>query len=355
MKREELTARIKDLYEKYHGELTQFQEALAPHYPGFKASLMRRYKAARLQRLEGVLEYGDRLKAECGDEPYTEEERRAAGEEMLKHMEKVGTEFTDGTGGPQSVELENEINWLMIRDLKPDIVIELGPCSGWSTAYLIDAVLRNETGKVISYDILDHSVENIKRVWRWADGSPEGQTFDPISRGFWELRKGDTAVTFDFDAILDEGKIGYVSIDSDHSGDHARWYIKEILEKIPAGCGVAIHDIVQSKTGECPDPRVDQHGEPFGPGSRFDVSGKLVHGVDDHEEGKVVWEYLTNNQISYINPNPGPRNETVGSQIGVLRRSHSKDDVQGQDDWLLPGPIHDCKPWWSSAVFYIKS
>ena len=365
MKREELTTRIKDLYEKYHDELVDFQEALAPHYPVFRTSLMRRYKAAKIQRLEGAVEYGNRLKIARGEVPFTDEEKERVFEYAVAKIEREGIsllELGGGEGGPQSVELENEINWLLIRDLKPDIVIELGPCSGWSTAYLVDAVIRNETGKVISYDILDHSIENLKRVWRWADDSPGcGGLFDPITQGVWELRKGDTCTTFDLDAIQDEGKIGYVSIDSGHSGEYAKWYIEEILEKIPVGCGVAIHDIVQAKTGECPDPRVDQHGEPFGYGSRFESDGRLTQGVDDHQECSVVWEYLVDNQISYVNPNPGPKNDSVGKEVGELRRKHSHGATNvvwwplRRAPWVMPPPLHDCEPWWASAIFYIKS
>ena len=77
MKREELTTRIKGLYEKYHDELAHFQEALAPHYPVFRTSLMRRYKAAKIQRLEGAVEGGNRLRIARGEVPFTDEEKEA--------------------------------------------------------------------------------------------------------------------------------------------------------------------------------------------------------------------------------------------------------------------------------------
>ena len=246
--------------------------------------------------------------------------------------------------GPQTVELENEINWLLIRHLKPEIVIEIGACSGWSTSYLVDAVIRNAAadgmppGKVFSYDLLDNSAINLAHVF-------SAEELDSV----WELVQGNTYETFDIEKIKELGKIGYVFVDSDHSGEYARWYIQEILEKLDPGCGVAIHDIVAAKTGEYPDPRINQDGTPMGLGGRFEKDTTEAHGArwvleaDDHQESFVVSDWLNENAIPFINPNPGEKNFTPAKRIGEYRLSAD-----------LPPAKHDSPVHASSAIFYVR-
>jgi predicted O-methyltransferase YrrM len=269
------------------------------------------------------------------------------GDELKSFMDQLKVHYPDfcrrdehnAWVGPQSNEMENEINWLMIRDLKPEVVIELGSCSGWSTIFLIDAVARNRAfddkpGKVISYDFLDVSKRNIANAY----------PLDGDNTGIWTLVVGDARVAWPKTASLRDGKIGYVWIDCDHSADFAEWYITTILDTLDPGTGVAIHDIANSLTGECPSEQIRA-------GSRFDIDGTFARDREDNLEGATIVDYLEGQGISFVNPNPHPENDSSGKIIGLHRME--KTELPHIHDRSRVG--HGARPWNTSAIFYVKN
>lgn len=60
-----------------------------------------------------------------------------------------------------SEEVELELAYLRIRATRPRVVYEISPYYGYSSLWLLSAVKDNGEGRVISFDVVDYSVENI--------------------------------------------------------------------------------------------------------------------------------------------------------------------------------------------------
>ena len=56
-------------------------------------------------------------------------------------------------------DLEAEITYMRIRELRPEKVMELSPNCGWSTHYLLSALRDNGAGELHSYDLVDCSLK----------------------------------------------------------------------------------------------------------------------------------------------------------------------------------------------------
>lgn len=130
---------------------------------------------------------------------------------------------------PQLCDIEAEINYLLIRDVKPESVIEISPASGWSTSWILHALKDNRSGMLYSFDLVDDS-------WRTI---PKG-----LANDRWILHIGDVR---DMTEDLPQ-KIDYVFLDSDHSHDFARWYIDHLFPLLDANTWVSIHDILKRPT-----------------------------------------------------------------------------------------------------------
>ena len=127
---------------------------------------------------------------------------------------------------PQLCDIEAEITYLRIRELKPRTVIEFSPCTGWSTLWMLCALRDNKLGKLYSYDLIDDSLKII----------PDNL------KGRWEFIQGDVKETL---RLNEFGSVDYVFIDSDHSVKFANWYIEQIFPYL-GNVPVSIHDICDS-------------------------------------------------------------------------------------------------------------
>jgi predicted O-methyltransferase YrrM len=128
---------------------------------------------------------------------------------------------------PQLDDIEAEITYMRLRESKPDTVVEISPCKGWSTTWVLCALRDNGRGKLYSYDLIDDSKKNIPAR---------------LSRTRWKFIKGDIKTNLD---KLPE-KTDYLFIDSDHSGKFAQWYIENIFSRLRSGTPVSVHDIFHS-------------------------------------------------------------------------------------------------------------
>jgi hypothetical protein len=120
---------------------------------------------------------------------------------------------------PQFDDLESEITYLRIREYKPRIIVEISPCRGWSTSWILKAIKDNKSGYLHSYDMIDYSKRNIPNEYF----------------KFWELHVGDVCKK-----IIPN--MDYLFIDSEHTLAFANWYIKNFLEKY-SNIPVSIHDV----------------------------------------------------------------------------------------------------------------
>lgn len=58
-------------------------------------------------------------------------------------------------------DYEAEMTYLLLRDLRPEIVVEVGTFYGWSTMWILSALRDNGSGHLHSFDIVDNVVRNV--------------------------------------------------------------------------------------------------------------------------------------------------------------------------------------------------
>ena len=125
---------------------------------------------------------------------------------------------------PKFDDIEAEITYLLVRDFRPRVVLEVAPYYGWSTTWLLHALRDNGAGRLHSYDLVDYS--------RWIV-PPE------LARERWDFTQGDIRDAVD---RLPPG-IGYLFLDAAHTAEFARWYLRELFPRLPAGTVVGVHDV----------------------------------------------------------------------------------------------------------------
>lgn len=125
---------------------------------------------------------------------------------------------------PKLEDIEAEMTYLLIREFKPETIVEISPYKGWSTSWILNAIKDNGAGKLYSYDLIDDSTKMIPL---------------DLSKGRWTFIRGDIKKNMD---KLPQ-KIDYLFIDSEHSADFAREYIKNIFPKLENGTPISIHDV----------------------------------------------------------------------------------------------------------------
>lgn len=154
---------------------------------------------------------------------------------------------------PALDDLEAEITYLLIRDRRPRVIVEMSPNAGWSTTWILSALRDNANGgRLWSYDLHATSTRFVPR---------------DLAKGRWQFVQGDARETIpkapDFD---------YLFIDSDHSREFARWYTAELFPRVKPGTVVSVHDV--------------------------------FHRAEPSEEGEVVLEWLARHGLSYWTPSP---------------------------------------------------
>ena len=181
---------------------------------------------------------------------------------------------------PQLDDIEAEITYLLIREYRPQTVVEISPCGGWSTSWILQALKDNGCGKLYSFDLIDDATKNVP--------------FE-LSDGRWNFYLGD--ITKAVDKLPMD--IDYLFVDSDHSAEFANWYIQYIFSRVKKGCPVSVHDVYHTVL----------------PGS---------HG----SEGEVIIEWLREKGVDYFTPsqakNPMDFRKLmeVKRRLGINKRIH---------------------------------
>lgn len=171
---------------------------------------------------------------------------------------------------PQLDDIEAETTYLLIREERPETVVEISPCGGWSTSWILNALRDNKHGQLYSYDIVDYSTRVLPKQ---------------LTEGIWHFVRGD--VRDNIGAL--PSSIEYLFMDSDHSADFARWYITKVFPTLRSGTPVSIHDVF----GE---------GPPIG-------------------EGKVVTDWLRQNGLDYFSASRRWHNKAYRRIMSAKRES----------------------------------
>lgn len=125
---------------------------------------------------------------------------------------------------PQFDDIEAEITYLLIREFEPANIVEISPCGGWSTSWILRAIRDNGLGRLYSFDLVDHSTKILPRE---------------LSESRWVFIHGDVREKLHYLPPT----IDYLFLDSDHSAEFARWHIRELFPRLNDGVPVSVHDV----------------------------------------------------------------------------------------------------------------
>lgn len=103
-------------------------------------------------------------------------------------------------GRPSYVEIDAPLElFALVRELRPEHVVEVGVSSGVSSAYLLAGLARNRRGTLHSVDLPTFRKETARRrpataSWALPPGRLPGWAIPPRLRDRWDLRIGDKRV-----------------------------------------------------------------------------------------------------------------------------------------------------------------
>lgn len=135
---------------------------------------------------------------------------------------------TRGRMTPQLDDLEAEITYLLLRELRPETVMELGTFHGWSTTWLLSALRDNGSGHLHSFDRIDNVVRTVPPA---------------LAADRWTFVRGDMKSNLhQVPAAVD-----YLFVDADHGQRFGDWYLEHLFPLMPAGTPVSVHDVFRGK------------------------------------------------------------------------------------------------------------
>lgn len=129
---------------------------------------------------------------------------------------------------PQLDDIEAELTYLYLRELRPSTVMELGTFHGWSTTWILSALRDNGTGRLHSFDRIDNVVRTVPAA---------------LADGRWSFVRGDVQRTLD--AVPPD--VGYLFVDADHGRRFGRWYLAHLFPLMPGGTPVSVHDVFHGR------------------------------------------------------------------------------------------------------------
>ncbi|GAU68781.1 O-methyltransferase [Streptomyces sp. NBRC 110611] len=179
-------------------------------------------------------------------------------------------------------DFEAEMTYLLLRDLRPEVVVEVGTFYGWSTMWILSALRDNGVGHLYSFDIVDNVVRNVPKE---------------LSADRWTFTKGDIREHPDkIPAGTD-----YLFIDADHGARFAHWYIEHLFPAVPAGTPTSVHDVFHGRR-----PR------PF-------------------SEGSVIVKWLAERNIEFLTPSTAKAPQVTEYLAAVKKELGLDEPVRDSD------------------------
>lgn len=130
---------------------------------------------------------------------------------------------------PQLDDIEAELTYLHLRELRPATVMELGAFHGWSTTWILSALRDNGTGRLHSFDRIDNVVRTVP---------------SDLAQGRWTFVQGDVQKTLD--AVPND--VDHLFVDADHGRRFGRWYLANLFPLMRSGTPVSVHDVFHGRT-----------------------------------------------------------------------------------------------------------
>lgn len=129
----------------------------------------------------------------------------------------------DNLAAAQLDDISCEIAYLLLRDERPQTVVEISPCGGWSTSWILNALHDNRQGRLLSFDIVDHSLRKVP-----AD----------LAAGIRTFHQGDVRQSKRIPDSID-----FLFMDSDHTAPFAHWYLEHVVPRVRPGGVVVVDDV----------------------------------------------------------------------------------------------------------------
>jgi hypothetical protein len=135
----------------------------------------------------------------------------------------LGSSSTGGTVGPT-----NEVLYIIVRALRPGIIVETGVAHGFSSAYLLQALSDNGFGELISIDLPTTNPtgrvneDGIVDQVRVASPDQTGMVVPPPLRNRWTLYRGNSKDLLP-KVIASHSPIDIFFHDSSHSYQNMLW------------------------------------------------------------------------------------------------------------------------------------
>jgi hypothetical protein len=157
-----------------------------------------------------------------------------AGSRIGSWMERRTTRL-GGFRGPYRLAstplFDCETIYLLVRSMKPDVVVETGVCYGASSAYILQALTENQRGELYSIDLGNSSDE------------PPNDFFIPrrlLDR--WHLIIGDSKQELP-QLLARLGRIDLFHHDSQHTYEHMMWEYDTAFAHLNADGVLSSHDV----------------------------------------------------------------------------------------------------------------
>ncbi|MGW9173866.1 class I SAM-dependent methyltransferase [Streptomyces decoyicus] len=179
-------------------------------------------------------------------------------------------------------DYEAEMTYLLLRDLRPEIVVEVGTFYGWSTMWILSALRDNGSGHLHSFDIVDNVVRNVP---------------SELSADRWTFTKGD--IQQHPEKVPAE--TDYLFIDADHGSRFAHWYIENLFPAVPPRTPTSVHDVFHGR-----------RPKPF-------------------SEGSVIVKWLAEQNIEFFTPSTAKAPQ-VTEQLAAVKKELGLDEPVRNSD-----------------------
>ncbi|MGW2023561.1 class I SAM-dependent methyltransferase [Streptomyces decoyicus] len=179
-------------------------------------------------------------------------------------------------------DYEAEMTYLLLRDLRPEIVVEVGTFYGWSTMWILSALRDNGNGHLHSFDIVDNVVRNVP---------------SELSADRWTFTKGD--IQQHPEKVPAE--TDYLFIDADHGSRFAHWYIENLFPAVPPRTPTSVHDVFHGR-----------RPKPF-------------------SEGSVIVKWLAEQNIEFFTPSTAKAPQ-VTEQLAAVKKELGLDEPVRNSD-----------------------
>src|SRR6266540_3945006 len=129
---------------------------------------------------------------------------------------------------PKLDDIEAELTYLAVREVRPATVVEIGAFHGWSTTWILRALRDNGAGHLTTFDLVDPATRTVPAA---------------LSEERWTFVHGD--VRRQLHRL--PPRPGYVFVDAAHTAGFARWYTRRLLPRLADGTPVSVHDVYHGR------------------------------------------------------------------------------------------------------------